>query len=203
MVLRLLDPAANTDHSIYIDGIPIQRVNRDILRQRLITIPQDPCFLPAGHTIKENVDLLNEATDKECVEVLEQTNLSILLKDGINGLLVTEALSHGHQQLFSFARAVLRKKVRARSGNVSGGVLIMDEPNSKVDQATDAAMQDIVRTEFCNYSVLLISHRMETVMDLCDRVLVLNEGKLVEQGSPKRLRDVEGGWFSSLWEESR
>ena len=198
MLLRLLDPTVDADHSIRIDGIPIGRVNRDVLRQRLITIPQDPSFLPEGHTVKENVDLFDEATDEECMEVLEQTNLAALLKDGIHGTFAPETISHGHQQLFSFARAVLRKKVRARSGNVSGGILIMDEPNSKVDRDTDTAMQDIVKAEFGNYSVIVISHRLETVMNICDRVVVLSDGKVVEQGSPDTLAKRKGSWFGSL-----
>ncbi|KAH8195838.1 hypothetical protein TruAng_009991 [Truncatella angustata] len=203
ILLRLLDPTTNTNNSIQIDNISINRVNRDLLRQRLITIPQDPSFLPAGHTIRENVDLFNEATEEECTEVLEQVNLSKLLKDGINAEFSPETLSHGHQQLFSFARAVLRKKVRARSENVSGGILIMDEPNSKVDLDTDAAMQDIVRTNFGNYTILVISHRLETVMNLCDRVVVLSEGKLVEQGSPEKLKAIKGSWFGNLLEETK
>ncbi len=158
--------------------------------------------MPAGHTIKENVDLFDEATDEECTAVLEQINLSTLLKDGIRGEFSPETLSHGQQQLFSFARAVLRKKVRARAGNVSGGILIMDEPNSKVDQDTDAAMQDIIKAEFGNYTVLVISHRLETVMNLCDKVVVLSEGRVVEQGSPKKLAETKGSWFGNLLEEA-
>ena len=154
--------------------------------------------MPEGHTVKENVDLFDEATDEECVEVLEQTNLATLLKDGIHGTFAPETLSHGHQQLFSFARAVLRKKVRARSGNVSGGILIMDEPNSRVDQDTDVTMQDIVKAEFENYSVIVISHRLDTVMNICDRVVVLSDGRVVEQGSPDTLATRKGSWFGSL-----
>lgn len=174
-----------------------------MLRQKLITIPQDPSFLPAGYTIKENFDLLNEATDEECIAALEQTKLSTLLKDGVHARFTPDTLSHGHQQIFGFARAIVRKKIKARSGYASNGIVILDEPNSKVDGDTDALMEDLIKKEFANYTVIYISHRLETVLNLCSRVIVLSKGKVVEEGDPKQLANIPGSWFGTLWEEAR
>ncbi|KAK1772525.1 P-loop containing nucleoside triphosphate hydrolase protein [Phialemonium atrogriseum] len=141
------------------------------------------------------------------------------------------SLSQGQRQLFSLARAILRRRVRSRvlfgassSGSESthgeggygggggggggvtpagkargeGGILLLDEVSSSVDRDTDRAVQAIIEREFKGYTVVMVSHRLEAVMDF-DRVIVMDSGRVVEAGPPRRLVEVEGGRFRDLW----
>ena len=83
-------------------------------------------------------------------------------------------------------------------GEVEGGVLLLDEVSSSVDRETDEAMQRVVREEFVGYTVVMVSHRLGVVMGF-DRVVVMEKGRVVEEGRPAELVEVEGGRFRELW----
>ncbi|KAL4881830.1 hypothetical protein BJY04DRAFT_227620 [Aspergillus karnatakaensis] len=102
-------------------------------------------------------------------------------------------LSHGQRQLLSLARALLRHPP----------ILILDEATSAVDTATDALIQSSIRSEFGreNSSLLVIAHRLSTIADF-DRILVLDEGRVVEWGAPRELMGIEGGVFRNLVQKS-
>ena len=203
LLLRLLDPLA--DHAnIQIDGIRLSNVSRSILRQRIITVPQDSVFLPGKMAIKLNLDPLGAATDEECHAALDTVHLLDFV-DKLGGLdadMSAENLSAGQQQLFGLGRAVLRRRIRDRDGSASGGILLLDEMNSKLDKETDRLTQTILRTEFQRYTVIIVAHRLDIVMNLCDRVLILDKGTLVEEGNPSALASTEGSWFGELKKES-
>lgn len=113
-----------------------------------------------------------------------------------------EDLSAGQQQLFGLGRAVLRRCVRARDGGPKGGILLLDEMSSKLDRETDRLAQDIIRTEFEDYTVIMVAHRLNMVMNLCDRVFVLERGEIVEEGAPRELADTAGTRFGELWQQN-
>ncbi|KAJ2781598.1 hypothetical protein H4R18_002782 [Coemansia javaensis] len=94
--------------------------------------------------------------------------------------------SGGQQQLFSLCRVLMRKR----------RVIVLDEATANVDLATDREMQRIIRSEFSDCTVLTIAHRLETIMD-CDRIVVMDRGRIAEVGSPKDLIDA-GGHFAEL-----
>ncbi|KAJ2781313.1 ABC transporter C member 13 [Coemansia javaensis] len=94
--------------------------------------------------------------------------------------------SSGQQQLFSLCRVLMRKR----------RVIVLDEATANVDLATDREMQRIIRSEFKDHTVLTIAHRLETIMD-CDRIVVMDRGRIAEVGSPKNLIDA-GGHFAEL-----
>lgn len=127
-----------------------------------------------------------------------------------------ESLSQGQKQLFSLARAILRRRVRARelqahlgdyttittstpdANQQEGGILLLDEVSSSVDLNTDEEMQRVISVEFANYTIVMVSHRLGMVMGF-DRVVVMESGKIVETGKPRELVDVEGSRFRELW----
>ena len=124
-------------------------------------------------------------------------------RGGLDAPLAPETLSAGQRQLFSLARVVLRRRMRARecfgnAGEAEGGVLLLDEVSSSVDRETDEAMQRVVREEFVGYTVVMVSHRLGVVMGF-DRVVVMEKGRVVEEGRPAELVSVEGGRFRELW----
>ncbi len=203
LLLRLLDPLPDS-RNIVIDDIPIHHVDRSTLRQRIITIPQDSVFLPGKCSIKLNLDPLSSATDHECISVLETVQLSKFVREcgGLHAQMSIESLSEGQQQLFGLGRAVLRRMLREKAGGPTGGILLLDEMNSKLDKDTDKLTQEIVRKQFVDYTVIMVAHRLDMVMNMCDRVFVLDRGGLVEEGNPRILAAIKGSRFAELWNES-
>ncbi|KAF9875583.1 ABC multidrug transporter [Colletotrichum karsti] len=203
LLLRLLDPLSDSAGEILIDSLPINKVDRDALRRRIIAVSQDPIFLPDGYTIRENLDPFDEADEAECKSVLEQVGLLSAIEDrgGISVDLTAESFSAGQKQLFCLARAVLRRRVRGKKG-AEGGILLLDEVSSSVDKATEIEMHEIIHREFKGYTVIMVSHRLDTVMD-CDTIVVMDKGRVVEKGEPKVLKDQDGGMFRELWNKGR
>jgi ATP-binding cassette, subfamily C (CFTR/MRP), member 1 len=103
-----------------------------------------------------------------------------------------ENFSQGQRQLLCIARALLRKPK----------VLVLDEATASIDNATDAAIQEMIRENFKDATVLTIAHRLNTITD-SDRILVLDDGRIAEYDTPKALLDKEEGFFKSMVEKSR
>ncbi|KAJ9195019.1 hypothetical protein DTO164E3_7003 [Paecilomyces variotii] len=179
ILLRLQDIKTGT---ILIDDIDIVTIPRNLLRSRLIAIPQDPFILPGS--IRFNADPMGTATDEEIISALTKVHLSKLLESRSGGLdadLTEQTLSHGEQQLFALSRAILR---RGKGG--AGRILILDEATSSMDVETDRLIQEVIRTEFSGYTILCVAHRMETIRD-SDKIALLDGGRLVRFGPPDEL----------------
>ncbi|KAI1380494.1 ABC multidrug transporter [Hypoxylon crocopeplum] len=209
LLLKLLDPVDDTLDRVYIDKISLRRVDRSSLRQRIVAIPQDVVFLPDGSTFLENLDPFNVSTIADAQAVLEAVGLWAFVRDrgGIEAGMTVSTLSQGQRQLFSLARAVLRRRIRARSlglggGGSEGGILLLDEVSSSVDRETEKTMQEVIRAEFKEYTVVAVSHRLDMVMDY-DRVVVMEKGEIVEVGNPAQLVQETGTRFGELWSLGR
>src|SRR5271154_574669 len=99
-----------------LDGVPLHRVDRSALRQRVIAVPQDPVFLPDSTSIKANLDAFNVSTDDECQGVLKTVDLWKWAQErgGLAAPMSADMLSQGQKQLFSLGRAILRRRIRSR-----------------------------------------------------------------------------------------
>ncbi|MCJ1385668.1 hypothetical protein MMC17_008791 [Xylographa soralifera] len=172
-LFRMLDLQAG---SITIDGINIANLQRGELRSRLNAIPQDPYFLSG--TIRLNLDLYETASDDAMVIALKRVQLweTVQAHGGLAGELSATMLSHGQRQLFCLARAILRP----------GRIVVLDEATSSVDHKTDEMMQRVIREEFQDRTVIVIAHRLDTILDF-DRIALLRNGELVECDSPANL----------------
>ncbi|KAF5242417.1 hypothetical protein FANTH_8703 [Fusarium anthophilum] len=223
LLLCMLKPLQNTrEDAITIDDISIQNVDPSILRERIFAVPQDTIFLPKGSSWLQNMEPF--ATNAaECRSVLEDVNLwDVVVAQGgdLTAALDSDALSQGQRQLFSLARAVLRKRAKAQSMSdpaQQGGLLLLDEPSSAVDFETEGMMHRIIQREFCEYTVVMITHRLEFITGLhsmgqvgldsqesfFNRVLVVDAGTIVEDGHPAELLEAKEGRFRALWEASR
>ncbi|KAH7257946.1 P-loop containing nucleoside triphosphate hydrolase protein [Fusarium tricinctum] len=201
LLLRLLDPLSNQSENIEIDGVPYNRVDRSVLRRRIIAVPQDPVFLPDGSSIKDNLDPFNLASDMECLAVLEDVRLEKFANDRgtIHAGMRTDELSAGQKQLFSLGRALLRRRVKQRLSPNAGGVLLLDEVSSSVDSATDNLVQRIITDEFSDYTIVMVSHRLNIVVEYFDSVVILDRGRVVETGCPLELARNDSSWFNKLW----
>ena len=143
-----------------------------------------------------NLDPFNEHSDAEIWYSLEHAHL----KDFVMGLdkkLEVECseggdnLSVGQRQLICLARALLRKTK----------ILILDEATASVDHNTDELIQNTIRKEFADCTVLTIAHRLNTIMD-SSRIIVLDKGRLAEFDSPKSLLTNKKSIFYSMAEDA-
>merc|ERR1712032_712774 len=104
-----------------------------------------------------------------------------------------ENFSQGQRQLICIARSLLRKPK----------ILVMDEATASIDNETDAAIQEMIRENFKDATVLTIAHRLNTIMD-SDRILVLDNGRIAELDTPANLLAKEdGGHFKAMVEKCR
>jgi ABC-type multidrug transport system fused ATPase/permease subunit len=114
---------------------------------------------------------------------------AIEAKGGLDAEMKDDMFSHGQVQIFCLARALLR----------DSKIVVLDEVSSAVDRETDGLMQRVVREEFEGKTVVAIAHRMETVLDY-DQVVVLGDGRVLEVGRPADLRERVGSVFRGLVE---
>lgn len=160
------------------------------LRKVLGIIPQAPVLFSGS--VRFNLDPFNEHNDADLWEALERAHLKDVIRRNALGLdaEVSEAgenFSVGQRQLLSLARALLR---RAK-------ILVLDEATAAVDVRTDALIQKTIREEFKSCTMLIIAHRLNTVID-CDRLLILSAGKVLEFDSPENLLSNEHSAFSKM-----
>ncbi|GKZ33773.1 hypothetical protein AbraIFM66950_003808 [Aspergillus brasiliensis] len=174
-LLRLLETQSGT---ITIDWVDISTIPLDVLRSRIIAIPQDPFFLPGS--IRFNLDPTDGSTDSILLTALEKANLLSLVtsRGGLDAELTSTSLSQGEQRLFALAVALVRKWNRDKDGRNSGGILILDEATSGTDAATDELMQKAISDVFGRYTVLHVSHRPDMVKG-ADRVIEMENGRIV------------------------
>uniref|UniRef100_A0A0D2Y3K9 Multidrug resistance-associated protein 1 n=1 Tax=Fusarium oxysporum (strain Fo5176) TaxID=660025 RepID=A0A0D2Y3K9_FUSOF len=196
LLLALLEPVQQDDaeYTLSIDGVPLSSISPQTIRERLITVPQDPVFLPIGSTFMENLDPLGSATIEQCREVLQAMDLwnMVEAQGGLDGVLSESSLSQGQRQVFNIARAVLKRKTTGSS------VLLLDEFTSSVDADTERDMLAMIDREFAGCTIVMVAHRLHIVSEFCDRVLVLDHGRIVETGDPRTLARVDETWFASL-----
>jgi ABC-type multidrug transport system fused ATPase/permease subunit len=204
LLLKLLEPISDTTGNVIIDSTSLHRIDRSALRQRIIAIPQEAVFLPDGSTFKANLDPSDASTAEECQNVLAAVDLWQFVQErgGLDAGMIAETLSAGQRQLMSLGRALLRRRIRARSmgmggGGSEGGILLLDEVSSSVDHETERLMQDIIRVEFKNYTIVAVSHRLDMIMDF-DKVVVMDTGAIVELGNPMALAGEDGSRFGEL-----
>ncbi|KAI1146779.1 putative ABC multidrug transporter [Nemania diffusa] len=207
LLLKLLNPLPSTASNITIDNTPLHRIDRSTLRQRIIALLQEAVFLPDGSTFQANLDPLDSSTPEECHAVLAAVGLWPFVegRGGLAAGMSAGTLSAGQRQLMSLGRALLRRRARtARNMGVVGGgggsdsgILLLDEVSSSIDLETERAMQEVIRAEFKDYTVIVVSHRLEMIMDF-DRVVVMDRGEIVEVGNPMLLAEQEGTRFGKL-----
>ena len=186
--------------SICIDELPIKTIDRTVLRERIISASQDSVFLPDGTSFRTNLDPWAVASDDECQTTLQDVGIAPVVErnGGLDAPFTGSELSAGQKQLFSLARAVLRRRVKRKETQVDGGLLLLDEITSNVDIETERRVQTILREEFSAYTVIMVTHRQQLAMT-CDRIIVLDKGIIVEDGKPTVLLQKEDGWFRALW----
>ncbi|KAM3828790.1 ATP-binding cassette sub-family C member 12-like [Vipera latastei] len=175
-LFRLVEPTSGT---IIIDGIDSCSISLESLRSKLSIIPQDPVLFVG--TIRYNLDPFLNHTDDQIWQVLNQT----FMKDKVSklpGKLEAEVVENGEnfsvgeRQLLSLARALLR----------NSKIILLDEATASMDSETDTQIQRANQEALVNCTVLTIAHRLNTIKE-CDRILVMDKGKVVTFGKPEEI----------------
>jgi ATP-binding cassette subfamily C (CFTR/MRP) protein 1 len=179
---------------ILVDGVNIREIGMAALRLNLSIIPQDPVMF--SNTVRYNLDPFAEAKEEELWAVLKKVRMDEViagLQNGLNNEVAEggENFSQGQRQLLCIARSLLRKPK----------ILIMDEATASIDNETDAVIQEMIRVNFKDATVLTIAHRLNTIMD-SDRVLVLDDGRIAEVDTPHNLLAKEHGHFKAMVDKS-
>ncbi|MFD0472114.1 ABC transporter ATP-binding protein [Nonomuraea thailandensis] len=195
LISRFYDP---TDGRVLLDGVDLRRLDEPTLRQAVVMVTQEN-FLFDG-TVADNIRFGKpDATDRQVREAAK----AIGAHEFISGLpqgYDTEVGKHGgrmsagQRQLVAFARAFL----------ADPAVLILDEATSSLDVPSERLVQRALRTILAERTALIIAHRLSTV-EIADRVLVMERGRIVEDGPPEQLIAAAGrfaglhrAWLESL-----
>jgi len=194
LLFRITEAEKNGGY-IKIDGIDTSEIGTNILRKNLSIIPQDPVMF--SNTVRYNIDPFGDATESELIDAInkvELTDFIATLPDGLDEKVAEggENFSQGQRQLLCIARSLLRKPK----------ILIMDEATASIDNTTDGLIQEMIRENFADATVLTIAHRLNTVLD-CDRIIVLDDGNVVEFDTPKTLLAIPNGWFKRMVDANR
>ena len=183
-----------TKGQILIDGVDISEIGLELLRDNISLIPQDPKLIDGS--LRENIDPLGKYTDDEIAHQLNMLGMAYLLDE--NGKIDVEIeaddsnMSIGEKQLICIARATLK----------NSKIIIMDEATSSFDYKTDMLIQKSLMQCFEGCTLITIAHKIKTVINH-DRIIVLQDGELVENGRPDELIAKKKGVFYELYKQSK
>ncbi|WP_088043865.1 ABC transporter ATP-binding protein [Bacillus sp. EAC] len=170
---------------IEIDGLPIEKASAKWIRNSISFVSQDVQL--RNGSLADNIRIGNEsATDDELIQALKDSGLSDYLNslpDGLNSSIGERGalLSGGQKQRLSLARALVK----------NSPILILDEASSALDPITELQINDAIQRRKSKQSVIVISHRLSTVLT-ADRIVVLENGVVVEQGTHHSLLEIDG-----------
>lgn len=172
-----------------VDNLDIGFISSRDLRSRFAVVPQSP-FLFQG-SLRNNLDPFGLNYDFKLWEVLEKCHMKreVQAAGGLDAE-VTESgtsFSVGQRQLLCLARALLK----------SSKVLCLDECTANIDTQTASTLQNVISSECQGTTVITIAHRISTVLNM-DNILVLEKGSLVEEGNPQILLRDEHSKFSAF-----
>ena len=195
IILALFRIVETFTGKIYISGQNIKKINLKILRQNLGIVPQEPKIFSGS--LKFNVDPIGNYTDIEINNALDEVGLFKLMEENgrdtsqklemkfdING----GNLSLGEKQLICLARIFLRKNK----------IVVMDEATSNIDNKTDILIQNAVDKIFKNSTLITIAHKIPD-LNKYDKIMILDEGALIEYDTPYNLLKKNNGIFRQLY----
>ncbi|ORY95166.1 hypothetical protein BCR41DRAFT_375894 [Lobosporangium transversale] len=195
LLISLLRVVEAAEGKILIDDVDVREIGLHDLRSKIAIIPQEPVLFVG--TIRSNLDPFHRRTDQEIWAALDAVHLSENIKQNMPLKLETPIIENGRnfslgqRQLFCIARAIL----------FQSRILVLDEATSAVDLQTDLLIQDTIKKNFANCTVLMIAHRLNTIIE-CDKILVMEDGRVVEFDHATKLIENKDGYFYGLVNQS-
>lgn len=178
---------------ILIDGQNISRVTQESLRAALSLVPQEPILF--HRSLMENIRYARpDATNEEVVAAAKLAHCHEFIMSfsdnyetfvGERGI----KLSGGERQRVAIARAILK----------NAPILVLDEATSSLDSESERYIQESLKSLMKDKTTIVIAHRLSTIMQM-DRIIVLDKGKIIEEGKHKELLKIEKGIYQKLWQ---
>jgi ATP-binding cassette subfamily B protein len=188
LLVRFYDPLAGR---ILVNGYDLREIKISSLREKMKMVLQDSFLFPMS--VKDNIRFGKpNASDEEVVEAAKAVGAHefiMKLPGGYNHIIREGSfnISIGQRQLISFARTLL----------ANPQLLILDEATSSIDPYTELIIQNALKNLLENRLAIIIAHRLSTIR-LCDEIIVLNQGEIIERGTHKELME-KGGIYSSFY----
>lgn len=188
LILRFADVNKG---EITIDGQSISEVTQESLRKSIAYVPQEPMLF--HRSLRENIAYGKpDATDAEIMKAAKQANATEFIDDLEEGLDTTVGergvkLSGGQRQRIAIARAILK----------NAPILVLDEATSALDSESEKLIQDALEKLMQGRTSIVVAHRLSTISKL-DRIIVMDQGKIVEDGTHQSLLSKKGT-YAKLW----
>jgi len=189
LAMRFLDPSQG---EIFLADKPLRQWDMEDLRSHFSYVSQDVYLF--NRSLRENMLFAkSNASDTEIWDALEKAHISEFVRSLPKGLDTrtgefASSLSGGEKQRIAIARAFLR----------DSPLLILDEATSQLDAHSEAAVQKALDKLLVGRASIIIAHRLTTVRE-ANRVFVMENGRIIEEGAPKELIEASGGAFAELW----
>lgn len=193
----LLDLYEDYDGDIFIDNIPLKNLQRQSYIDHVAVVLQDTELFDMS--LKDNIQIAgvpNAPQQVDLSEVIKMAHLDSVVEDlekGVDTIVGEKGikLSGGQRQRVGIARALYRQS----------DILLLDEATSHLDAHSEKEIQIALQENLHKFTTIVIAHRLSTIKEM-DRIVVLSQGKIVEQGSFEELLDKQGA-FSKMWKEQK
>ncbi len=176
---------------ILLDGINIKQINLRSLRKKIGVILQDPFIF--AKTIKENIELNENLTDEAIMETLRLSSAEEFVNSLPNGI---EEIAHERGSSFSAGQKQLLAFARIFAHDPS--IFILDEATANIDTKTEELIQESIDKISKEKTSIFIAHRLSTIVNV-DKIIVLNNGEIIEQGNHTELVKNPDGYYSKLY----
>jgi ABC-type transport system involved in Fe-S cluster assembly fused permease/ATPase subunit len=184
-----------TNGDIFLNNIPISDITLTSLRKHIGVVPQDTVLF--NDTLKNNLLYASmNASDEELERVIEMAQLDSFVKlcpDGLETMVGERGLklSGGEKQRLSIARMLLKKPA----------IMVFDEATSSLDSRTEKNINIAIKQVSAGHTSLIIAHRLSTIID-ADKIVVLDNGSVIEQGKHSQLLEQKGHYYQ-LWQAQK
>ncbi len=176
---------------ILLDGVNIKEINLRSLREKIGIILQDPFVF--ARSIKDNIQLNRKFSDEYIMETIELASAEEFVESLPNGI---EEISHERGNSYSSGQKQLLAFARIFAHNPS--IFILDEATANIDTKTEELIQKSVDKISKEKTSIFIAHRLSTIVNV-DKIIVLNQGEIIEEGSHNKLVSKTDGYYSRLY----